>query len=143
MVAAPSEPAWARVATRAHVVFTTPTAPPARAGHPATGLCRGLHSYLPTGDQLCWRHELPGRFALDAELATAPVPPALGSRWSGTSEDFWRAWVTAEVIAKLTDVPVLSLISARFPATAGHGIETEVARWGEVVVCFGHRLPPS
>lgn len=141
-MAARSE-AWPAVATWGHLRATPAPAAPARAGHAPDAACRQLHTYLPDGTQLCWRHTLPGTFAVDAELASAAVPPSLAARWPGPPADFWRAWVTAEVVAKLTNTPVLPLVSAAFPVPSDPRVDTVLATHDDVVVCFGRlRLAP-
>ncbi len=117
--------------------MTAANAVPARASHPPSAACRSLHTYLPTGAQLCWRHELPGSFALDAEFVAAAVPSALAARWSGTRAGFWQAWVAAEVVAKLTGTPILPLVAAGFPVPEDSRVEMVNATRQDVVVCFG------
>lgn len=136
-MAAPSEPAWAAVATAGHLTITEPLAPPTRAAHPAVRACRRLHTYLPTGTQLCWRHDLAGTWALDAEPAAAVVPPALAARWPTPPTGFWTAWVRAEVIAKLTGTPVLPLVAKGFPVPDDPRVETLTRTVTGIVVCFG------
>jgi hypothetical protein len=49
-----------------------------------------------------------GRWAVDAELATQAVPPALARR-TGIADParFWPLWTRAEVACKLLDVSIL------------------------------------
>ncbi|WP_455565701.1 hypothetical protein, partial [Micromonospora humida] len=44
------------------------------------------------------------RVAIDAERATAEVPPALAARFGPA--DFWARWTRAESLCKLAEVPV-------------------------------------
>jgi hypothetical protein len=71
--------------------------------------CTGVHSYTSDDVRWCWQGADPARQALDAELTTSPPPPSLASRYAG-DEDFWRVWTRLEVVAKLTDTPVLTLL---------------------------------
>lgn len=117
----------------------------ARAAHRPASECRGRHTYLADGTQLCWRHDLPGRFALDAESCVAP-PPHLAARWPGEEAGFWDAWVTAEVHAKLTGTPMPALVRRGLPVPSDPSVDTVVRRWSgpgghEVAVCFGRLLP--
>lgn len=87
----------------------------------------GAHSYLGDGRVVCWVVPTtsaadpedggpPGGWALDAEVATAPVPRHIGARWQASTGDdpelFWRAWCATEVLAKLAEVPVVLLVRA-------------------------------
>lgn len=70
----------------------------------------GARSYLADGRLVSWAP--PGhpdlRWAIDAELADQPVPPALARR-CGCADPalFWPCWTRAEVSAKLLDIPIL------------------------------------
>jgi hypothetical protein len=142
MAAAASEPVdglaaedWRRAADWDRLTFTPAPRPGARGAHPATPDCVGVHSYLADGAQACWRPGVPGVFALDVERATAP-PPHLAARWAGSSREFWEAWVTTEVVAKLTGTPVLVLAARGVPASCP-GVETVVKCNGDLVACYG------
>ena len=107
MVAAASEP---------RVVLDAPPEPPAlvvlprRAGHRCVG---GTHSTVADGRLVCWEPTGSARVAVDAELAAAPVPPALARRWgSADPESVWPGWCATECVAKLTDTPVVLLAQA-------------------------------
>ena len=71
----------------------------------------GTHSRVADGRQLCWRPSKlrSASFAVDAEIITQPVPPALRARLAAAVEtaEFWRRWTRAEVCAKLFDVPIV------------------------------------
>jgi hypothetical protein len=45
------------------------------------------------------------RLAIDAELADAPVPPALAARYG--TDGFWARWTRAEGLCKAYDLPIL------------------------------------
>ncbi|XVX19320.1 hypothetical protein ACQP1U_13500 [Actinomycetota bacterium] len=80
---------------------------PAGADHVCSG---GTHSTVADGRRLCWVPALDAgeRVALDAEVAAQAVPPLLARRWAITDPAvFWPRWTLAEVIAKVTDVPIL------------------------------------
>ncbi|MGO4600059.1 hypothetical protein [Terrabacter sp. 2RAF25] len=113
----------------------------------------GAHSYLADGRVVCW--VLPARpstdepaqaHAVDAELATQPVPPRLRARWSealeGGTDRFWALWCATEVLAKLADEPMVMLVH-RAPVTASPvsrgGVEVHwlVRRVDDVVVAHG------
>ena len=80
-----------------------------RRDEPCPDGCTGVHSYTSDGIRWCWQGAGPAREAIDVELPTAP-PPALTARHDG-DEDFWLAWTRLEVVAKLTDTPVLTLVA--------------------------------
>lgn len=143
MAAAASEtPAadWRQFASWEHLVVTPPPRRGARAHHARTEHCRGLHSYLADGRQVCWRPGIPGRFAVDVEAVTAP-PAHLAARWAGTDDEFWPAWTTAEVMAKLSGVPMLTLVGRGLPVATPTEIETVVDRHNDLIACFGHFAP--
>ncbi|WP_028709207.1 hypothetical protein [Propionicicella superfundia] len=132
-----SDPAgWAAAADLARLTFTAPAASGARGAHLPVPACRGLHSYLPDGTQACWRHGLDGTFAVDVERRAVP-PPHLAARWHGPAEEFWEAWVTAEVVAKLTRTPVLTLAARGLPVPVPSAVDALVVREGDLVACFG------
>jgi hypothetical protein len=86
---------------------------PAGADHRCVG---GTHTRVADGRLLCWSPEdLPAAAscAVDAEIATQPVPPALRRR-SGIADPatFWRLWTRAEVRAKVRDVPIVVWLRA-------------------------------
>ncbi len=74
----------------------------------------GTHSRTGDGRVLCWHPHAFGvdgdRWAVDAEVADQPVPPALARRWgSADPARVWPHWCVLEVLAKLGDVPVVRL----------------------------------
>lgn len=116
--------------------------------HPGPHHCAtGTHSRTADGRVLCWRPQAFGlerdRWAVDAELVDQPVPPTLARRWgSGDPARVWPHWCVLEVVAKLTDVPVVRL-STRYDGlgedlgVAGAVGEVRWRRWaadGLVVV---------
>ncbi len=96
--------------------------------------CTLIHSY--TSDDTRWCLRAPGWGALDVERSTTP-PPALAARLT-SDEDFWRAWTRLEVVAKLTDTPVLTLLGRGLLGSPEPG-HVEVAQFvvGDAVVCCG------
>ena len=87
------------------------------------GLAR---TYLATGECVVWEPDVPGgtRIAVDAELASTPVPPALAARFGVTDPDrFWVLWTRCETAAKLYDVPILTWVRR-------HGLRDPVPRPG-------------
>lgn len=112
----------------------------------------GTHSRLADGRALCWRPELHANtigYAVDAEIAAQPLPPALlarlGAPRDGEPVTFWEAWTRAEVCAKLFDVPILVWITRHgLPASSPvrRGPETvhyATAGVGDLVVTYGLR----
>lgn len=59
-------------------------------------------SHLSDGRVVGW-YGAPG-VVIDAEVAGAPVPPALAARFG--TEGFWERWTAAECGAKAHDVPI-------------------------------------
>ncbi|MGL5865284.1 MAG: hypothetical protein ACRCYX_05330 [Dermatophilaceae bacterium] len=104
-VAALDDAALAARLVRA-VIRHPPSVGPA-AGHRCPG---GTHSRTADGRVVCW--SVPPadgeRVAVDAECVGAASPPALARRWS-IGDGFEAAWTATEVVAKLTDIPVLLL----------------------------------
>ena len=83
--------------------------------------CPSPRAYLADGRRICWHRRAPDGWllAIDAELASQPVPPNLGNRVEARSPtDFWPAWTRTEVVCKLLDVPVLVWLTR-------HGLHTE------------------
>lgn len=77
------------------------------------------------------------RYAVDVELEVAP-PPALARRLR-TDEGFWHAWTRLEVVAKLLDVPALTLLGrGELGAAAPPGIHIEYAQLDGALACLGH-----
>lgn len=101
----------------------------------------GTHSRLADGSTLCWRTPQDvWTYALDGELEGQPVPRLLARRWgTGDPGEFWPRWVVAEVVAKLTDTPVL-VLAARGAVPVPAGLEVVLAREDDVVVARGRRL---
>jgi hypothetical protein len=95
--------------------------------------CRGVHSYVADGRRVCWRPDAPGRHSVDAEIADAPVPEALGRRFG--EAHFWDSWTRSEALAKLAGVPILLWLSRRgLEASAPPGVRTRHLRLGDLVV---------
>lgn len=98
----------------------------------------GTHSTVGDGRRVCWRPRTPLRAAVDAEIARSVVPAALARRWGSDPDVVWPAWCAAEVVAKLTDVPVLLLVRAGPPVSPGRSAGWSVpVDAGEVVGTVG------
>ncbi|MEO7447202.1 MAG: hypothetical protein ABI336_02915 [Humibacillus sp.] len=108
----------------AHAVRDHPVLVGPRSGHACAD---GAHSYLGDGRLVCW--EVPtseaeddpvaGR-AVDAELVRQRLPDRVGARWSRQDAEpdaFWLQWCATEVLAKLADIPMVTLVHAG-PVTA-------------------------
>lgn len=68
-----------------------------------------VRSHLDDGRVVAWRGAgVRGQVAIDAERIR-PVPRALAAR---LGEDAWGRWTRLEVVAKLTDTPVVLLLPA-------------------------------
>lgn len=110
-----------------------------RRGTNCPGGCLHIHSYTSDGLRWCWRPARlePGvRYAVDVELEVAP-PPALARRLR-TDEDFWHAWTRLEVVAKLLDTPVLTLVGrGQLGAPAPPGISIEYVELNGALACLG------
>ena len=105
---------------------------------PCASGCAGIHSYTADFERWCWRPSGSGAFAIDVETASA-APPKMLARFLPPGSDFWECWTRAEAIAKLTDVPVLTLVRRHGLAVpAPKGAQVWHARYGEVVCCFAH-----
>lgn len=53
------------------------------------------------------------RIAVDAERLAQPVPRALRSQYDAADDrEFWFRWTRAEVLAKLTDTPILTMLGS-------------------------------
>lgn len=112
-----------------------PTVGP-RVGHSCSG---GTHSRLSDDRVVCWRPDLDGlstatdryaidRYAIDAELAGTPVPLALERRWGCADESLvWPAWTRLEVLAKLFDWPIGTLVTGIARTGTLAQIDTAVA----------------
>lgn len=102
---------------------------------PATG-CAGVHSYTADETRWCWPGPSHPPRALDVELRTTP-PTHLAVRLPD-GIDFWRAWTELEVIAKLSDTPVLTLLGrGLLGAPSPAWLQVGFAEWDDVVACFG------
>jgi hypothetical protein len=71
---------------------------------------RAVRCYLGDGRQLLWTPAGAAaglRAAVDAEVGSRPVPPALARRHRVADPDsFWSLWTAVEVSCKLRDVPL-------------------------------------
>ena len=89
------------------------------------------------------------RFAVDAERAHQPVPPALGRSWgSDDPAQVWPRWCATEVVAKLTDVPVVMLLRDAAVLTSPHVLDGRAVHWlvhevDGVVVAHGMSAPTA
>jgi len=80
--------------------------------------CRRAHSYTSSGERWCWRPATAARGAIDVESTAAAPPPHLLRRLGTTEPRFWPTWTRLEVIAKLTDTPVMTLLRTAGPEPA-------------------------
>ena len=110
-----------------------------RRGTTCPGGCLHIHSDTTDGRRWCWRPARPEpgvRYAVDVEL-TANPPAALARRLP-SGEDFWRAWTRLEVVAKLLDTPVLTLLGrGELGAPAQAGISVEYVELDGALACLG------
>lgn len=99
-------------------------------------------SYLADGRGVAWTPCATdaGRFAIDAELAGRPVPPALARRANTADpETFWTRWTACEATAKVLDLPVLSWLSwpaLVVPQELAARVRLTHLRYRDVLVCF-------
>lgn len=101
--------------------------------------CTGVHSYTSDGIRWCWQGADPAREAIDVELPTA-TPRAVGSRYDG-DEDFWLVWTRLEVVAKLTNTPILVLVArGGLDRPAPEDIAIEHVSIDGAIVALGRRL---
>lgn len=100
------------------------------------GGCRRAHSYAPSGERWCWRPPTAAGGAIDVEAADAAPPPHLLRRLGAPAPGFWHAWTRLEVIAKLTDTPVLTLLRDAGPRPAvPEGFRLEHLRVDDHLCC--------
>jgi hypothetical protein len=96
-------------------------------------------SHLADGRVVRW-HPPDGRsWAIDAEIATQPVPVALARR-SGIDdpERFWPRWTALETVCKLLDEPIyLRLRRLGLDGGVAPGIVTWTRRYRDIVVTIG------
>ncbi|MEO7753061.1 MAG: hypothetical protein ABIS35_06570, partial [Terracoccus sp.] len=107
-----------------------------------------VHSYAGDGSLVCWAGDGMPRtpaLAVDVERARQPVPPVLARRWGDDDPaTFWPRWCAAEVVAKLTGVPMVRLAQHGPPwptsarqAVSGDGrtvVHWVTGRLGDLVV---------
>ena len=106
-------------------------------GAPCVAACTSVHSYTHDGARWCWQGAERGQAAVDAEVTTADPPEHLRRRATGV-DDFWAAWTELEVVAKLTDTPVLALLTRHgLPTPVPAGIRLDHLRVGDTLVCQG------
>ncbi len=143
-VAAASEDMTTAASARLAAAMRTPLVIERAADHACT---RGTHSRVADGRVVCWS---PPRgndeaYAVDAEIASQPVPPHLEVRWRGLWDahaSFWAAWCASEVCAKLWEVPIV-VLAARSPVgsspvtRASQTVTYAVRPEGDLVVAFG------
>ena len=99
--------------------------------------CTRVHSYTADGTRWCWQGAVRGRAAIDAEVSTVAPPPHLAAR-ARDVDDFWVEWTRLEVVAKLTDTPVLALLARHgLPTPVPEGIDLGHVRRGDTLVCQG------
>ncbi|MEU8420735.1 hypothetical protein AB0C15_07645 [Micromonospora sp. NPDC048835] len=116
-----------------------------RIGSPATVADAVTRSHLDDGRCVGWYGpSVPGwRVAIDAERASAPVPPALARRFG--AGDFWARWTRAECYCKLADVPIAIWWRRHgLGAPADGSAVWRTLRLADLVITvgFGPPLPP-
>ncbi|WP_296140719.1 hypothetical protein [uncultured Tessaracoccus sp.] len=110
-----------------------------RRGEACPDGCQGVHSTTADGVRWCWRPDGGAPAAIDVELRREP-PPHLASRLR-SDEDFWLAWTRLEVVAKLTDTPVVTLLGAgALGSPAPAGITVRHVERGDAVLCLGRKM---
>ena len=117
----------------AHLVIHPP--PPVR-----TPGAPGARSHLADGRVVSWSPPLPPevRAAVDAEIATQPVPAALAGRFGiDRPEVFWPRWTAVEVACKVLDVPVVLWLAQRGLRPDPLRVRTATFRTSGVVVSVG------
>lgn len=90
----------------------------------------GPATWLPDGTRLVLLMDAPGKVALDGEPKDTSVPSIIVDALPADSPDSAaRIWTALEVVAKLTDWPVLALLREMPPAQlaglSGAVVETE------------------
>lgn len=84
-------------------------------------------------------------WAIDAEIASQEIPPALGRRTGVTDPaEFWPQWTVFETVCKLLDESVL--VRLRRLGFAGNrlpGIRTWTRHYDGIVVTIGVKLSSS
>jgi hypothetical protein len=112
------------------------------AGEVRTGWVR---SYLGDGRLVQGQPPDERRWAIDAELASQPIPRALARHvGAGTGRDeFWRRWTAMETVCKLLDVPAHIWLKAYGLDAAPAGISVTTTRWRGIVVSAAAATPAA
>jgi hypothetical protein len=101
-------------------------------------------SHLADGRIVAWRsprRDLPGRAALDAELADQEPPAALERRFGKNDRlGFWLRWTRMEVACKLLDVPAVIWLQRYGIDVDAAGIVLHSRLEADIVVSLGVRL---
>jgi hypothetical protein len=100
----------------------------------------GARSHLADGRVVSWCPPLPPgvRFAVDAEIADQPVPPALARRFGiDRPETFWPRWTAVEVACKVLDVPIMVWLSQRGLRVDPGLVRTATFRTADLLVTVG------
>ncbi|MFV0430440.1 MAG: glycosyltransferase family 2 protein [Arachnia sp.] len=74
-------------------------------------------------------------------MISDPLPDALLKRFTGPADGFWRAWTQAEVVAKLTRTPIVTLAQAGLPAPLPPGVVVHHGQHGQTHYCVGMHRP--
>lgn len=106
------------------------------------------HSHLADGRVICWRPPLSGlglaasstaagtgHYAVDAEIASQPLPDRMASDWQDSAMNFWIAWTRAEVAAKLANVPIVLWLRDNHLANPGDAATTITTKGDPPLTC--------
>jgi hypothetical protein len=100
-------------------------------------------SYLADGRRITWllptsADPVARRWAIDAEIAAQPVPPALAARTGIRDPDeFWCRWTATEVACKLFDVPIMAWIKRHGLVVRAVGLHIATFRYDDLIVSIG------
>jgi hypothetical protein len=99
--------------------------------------------YLADGRRVTWcpppvADPAGSRWAVDAEIAAQPVPPALATRTGiRDPEEFWCRWTAVEVACKLLDIPVMVWLKRYGIGAPPAGLSIATFRYDDLIVSVG------
>ena len=110
---------------------------------PATDTRVGwVRSYLSDGRLVQWRPPDGQPWAIDAELAEQPVPPALARRTGITERStFWPRWTAMETACKLLGVPAHTWLTQYGLGRPPAALRIRTVNWNGIVVSIGTTIP--